>query len=126
MRAAEQRVLDFLRDPDGSNEEIDHSLEERGLVAFNTMPRKQQNPPAYKQRQADPPERQNQQNDSRDDDRDSDAVQNLVPHVVMFVVVLRHVLAERGHRAPPVVSGPYIRPPPGRSNKGKEQGGRYT
>ena len=49
VRAA-QEMPKLFRDPDGSNEQIDRSLEECRMIAFNAMTQEQKNPAAEKQR----------------------------------------------------------------------------
>ena len=76
---AAQEMPELFYDPDGSNEQINRSLKERGMIAFDTMTQEQKNPAAEKQGSAQNPLRQKQKNDASENQRNTDAMQELIP-----------------------------------------------
>src|SRR5262245_50988898 len=71
------------------------------MLPLNLMSQKQQQPPPNKQRPAPDPFRQNEQYDPRKNQRDSDSMEQLVPAGSVLVIILRHVVRQSGHSAPP-------------------------
>lgn len=49
--APENRVLDFLRDPEWPNQKVNHALEKSRLVALDAVPAEEKNPSQNEQRQ---------------------------------------------------------------------------
>src|ERR1700690_455787 len=101
---ATQSFHELFGDPDGAHEEVNQPLEEGRLVAFDAMPGEKQDPASNKKREANFPVRERRDHNSRDDDGDAEGVKNFIPGVGVLVIVLRHVLAEGWHRAPPKFS----------------------
>ena len=86
--------------PDWTDQQIDRSLKERRIIAFNPMAQEQQHPSANEKCKSPDPFRQDQQNEPDENHRDTDTVQQFVPDRSVFVVVLRHVVRQL-QSAPP-------------------------
>lgn len=94
VRGAEKGVFEFLGDPDGADEEVDHALKERGLVAFDAVAGEEENPSGDEESEANAPVGEASEDDGGEDDGNTDAVHEFVPGVGVLVIVLRHVLGE--------------------------------
>src|ERR1700675_1319945 len=71
------------------------------MISFQLMAQEQQHPPGNKKRAAPDPFQEQQKHDPRKDQRDPYSVQKLVPSGRVLVIVLRHVVRQTGHSAPP-------------------------
>src|ERR1700734_3196247 len=96
---AAQETPEFSCDPDGSNEQIDRSLEECRMIAFDAMTQEQKNPAAEKQRSAQNPLRQNQKDDASENQRNADAMQKLIPGGRVLMIIPLHVARQTWHIA---------------------------
>src|SRR5215468_7103394 len=97
-----QETPDLLSYPDGPNQQVNRSLKKSRAVAFNAMSQKQESPACHKNRQTQDPLGQNHENGAHEDHRDAHAVQHLVPDRGMLVIVLRHIVRQARHSAPPL------------------------
>src|SRR5215475_3231357 len=87
--------------PNGTYQQVNRSLKKCRMVALHLVAQKQQHPAADKQRAAPDPFREDEQYDPRKNQRDSDSVQQLVPAGSVLAIILRHVVRQSGHSAPP-------------------------
>jgi hypothetical protein len=94
VRSARERIFHFFRDPERADEEVNDTLKECWLISFDPMTGEEQDPSADKEREADPPPRDEKKHETRDDHRNSNGVHHFVPGIGVLVVVLRHVLTQ--------------------------------
>src|SRR5271165_6185695 len=92
----------FLQHPYGTDQQVDRSLEESRVVAFDAMTQQQENPATHKTGQTPTPAQQDEQNKAHEDQGDANRVENFIPDRIMLMVVLRHVVRQPGHSAPPI------------------------
>jgi len=85
---SEERVFNFLGDPNRPHQKIDQSLKECRLVSLDEMAQEQHDPSQYKKREPHAPQRKNRQNNPDENDWNADSVEQLIPRVRMLVVIL--------------------------------------
>lgn len=96
-----EELPNFLSDPDWSNQQINRSLKKRGMIAFDAVAKKEQDPAADKKGTSQNPLQPEKKDEAEKNQGDADAVKKLVPDGRMFVVVLRHVVGQAGQKATP-------------------------
>src|ERR1700683_2583584 len=94
---AAQETPELFRDPDGSNEQINRTLEKYRMIAFDAMTKEQKNPAAEKQRSAQNPLHQNQKDDASENQRNADAMQKLIPGGGVLMIIPLHVARQTWH-----------------------------
>src|SRR6202012_2513453 len=92
-----QEIPELFCDPDGSNQQIDRSLEKCRMIAFDAMTQEQKNPAAKKQRSAQNPLHQNQKDDASENQRNADAMKKLVPGGGVLMIVPLPVARQTWH-----------------------------
>src|SRR5712671_5369773 len=92
----------FFCDPDWPNQQINRSLKKRWMVSLNPVTEKQKHPSAQKKPRSPDPFHENEEDKPGKNHRDTNAMQEFVPAGFVLVIVLRHVVRQARHSAPPV------------------------
>jgi len=71
------------------------------MISFQLVAQKQQHPPANKKCAAPDPSHEQERHEARENQRYANSMQNFVPPGRVFVIVLRHVVRQTEHNAPP-------------------------
>jgi hypothetical protein len=76
------------------------------MISFHFMPQQQQYPAGGKKRTAPDPLREEEQHEPRKNQWYANSVQKFIPPGSVLVIVLRHVVRQIGHSAPPFAGKP--------------------
>src|SRR5208282_3527044 len=101
-----QELPCFLCDPDWSYQQIDWTLKKRRMVPLDFVSQKEENPSANEETRSPNPFGQNQQNHPQKNHGDADTMEQFVPAGRVLVIVLRHIVRQARHSAPPCGGGP--------------------